>query len=109
MEAEKHYFRDLKDALPDSSNEEVTRPTLLNRGGSFSTRNFNNLAFNFCFHAVHDLATQHILNLEERNKELKARIAKKEAEIHDELNRQRYLNHVLILYIGDCVVPGVIQ
>ena len=37
MEAEKHYFRDLKDALPDSSNEEVTRPTLLNRGGSFST------------------------------------------------------------------------
>ena len=39
---------------------------------------------------MHDLATQHILDLEERNKELKARIAKKEAEIH-KLNRQRYL------------------
>ena len=83
MEAEKRYYRDLKDALPESSNEEVTRPTLLNRGGSFSTRKFNNQAFNFCFCAVHDLATQHILDLEERNKELKARIAKKEAEIQE--------------------------
>ena len=76
-------YRDLKDALPDSGNQEVTKPILLNRGGSYSTRNFNHQAFNFFFLAMHDrdLATQHILDLEEHNKELRARIVKEEAVI----------------------------
>jgi len=55
-------YRNLKNALPDAGNQEATRPTLLDR------------------------ATQHIVDLEERNKELRARIVKEEAEI-ERLNR----------------------
>lgn len=36
---------------------------------------------------MHGLATQHILNLEERNKELRARIAKEEEDIEHLLNQ----------------------
>ena len=96
MEAEKRYdaelcdaYYKLKDALPDCSNQEATRPNLLNRGVSYSTRNFNHQAFNFYFLAVHDLATQHILDLEERNKEIRARILEEE-EIYFELLSSQY-------------------
>lgn len=43
-------YRNLKDALPDAGNQEATRPILLDRGGSYSTRNFlttRHLTFSF--------------------------------------------------------------
>jgi cell division protein FtsB len=48
--------------------------------------NFYHQALNFAF-LHHDLATQHIRDLDERNKELRARIVKEEAEI-EHLNNQ---------------------